>query len=133
MIGDHFREIVELVAGDHDAVEARQPAAAATIWASLAADDPAFLANLAASLMAAGQTEAAVSAFLESARRFPDDPGMAANAARAMAITGRHAEAVPLFERAIKRGRERGIDPATLTRWAEERVRAVAAAANPPP
>lgn len=113
--------------------EARQPATAATIWASLAADDPAFLANLAASLMAAGQTDAAVNAFLEAARRFPDDPGMAANAARALAIAGRPAEALPLFERAIERGRERGIDPATLTRWTEERVRAGAAAGKSAP
>jgi Flp pilus assembly protein TadD len=91
------------------------------------------LANLAASLMAAGQTDAAVNAFLEAARRFPDDPGMAANAARALAIAGRPAEALPLFERAIERGRERGIDPATLTRWTEERVRAGAAAGKSAP
>jgi tetratricopeptide (TPR) repeat protein len=113
--------------------EARQPAAAATIWASLAADDPAFLANLAASLMAAGQTDDAVNAFLEAARRFPDDPGMVANAARALAIAGRPKEAVPLFEQALERGRAAGIDPTTLTRWAEELSRAAAAVGKTAP
>lgn len=107
--------------------EAGQPAAAAAIWASLVADDPALLPNLGASLMAAGQTDDAVAAFLEAARRFPDDPGMVANAARALAIAGQTTEAVPLFDQAIEQGRVLGIDPPTLTRWAEERARAAAA------
>jgi tetratricopeptide (TPR) repeat protein len=113
--------------------EARQPAAAAVIWATLAADDPTFLANLAASLIASGQTDAAVNAFLEAARRFPDDPGMVANAARALAIAGRPKEAVPLFEQALERGRAAGIDPTTLTRWAEELARAAAAVGKTAP
>lgn len=104
--------------------EARQPAAAAVIWATLAAEDPAFLTNLAASLMAAGQTDAAVDAFREAARRFSDDPGMLANAARALALAGRPKEALPLFEQAIEQGRAAGIDPTTLARWAEELARA---------
>lgn len=107
--------------------EARQPTAAAVIWATLAAEDPAFLANLAASLMAAGQTDAAVDAFLEAAHRFPDDPGMLANAARALALAGRPEEAVPLFEQALARGRTAGIAPTTLAHWAEERARVAAA------
>jgi protein O-mannosyl-transferase len=113
--------------------EARQPAAAAVIWATLAAEDPTFLANLAASLIAAGQTDDAVNAFLEAARRFPDDPGMVANAARALAIAGRPKEAVPLFEQALERGRTAGIDPTTLTRWAEERARAATAVGKTAP
>ena len=48
-------------------------------------------------------------------------------------MAGRHAEALPLFERAIEQGRERGIDPATLTARADERDRAVAAAGKAVP
>ena len=103
---------------------------AAVVWKSLAARDPVLLSNLAVCLIQSGQIDDALVAFRKACLAFPDDPGMLANAARALAIAGRPTEAVPLFEQAVDQGRARGIDPAMLTRWAEERDRAASVPAQ---
>lgn len=108
-------------------------AAAAAVWARVAADDPALLPNLAASRMAAGDLAGGIVAFEAAVAASPRDPGMLANLAKALALAGRLDEARANYARAIAMAESAGTSAEDLSRWRAEQAAAAGRATGASP
>lgn len=108
-------------------------AAAAAVWARVAADDPALLPNLAASRMAAGDLAGGIVAFDAAVAASPRDPAMLANLAKALALAGRFDEARANYTRAITMGESAGTSAEDLSRWRAEHSAAAGRATEASP
>jgi tetratricopeptide (TPR) repeat protein len=97
-------------------------AAAAAVWARVAADDPALLPNLAASRMAAGDVAGGIAAFEAAVVAAPHDAAMVANLAQALAMAGRFDESRANYARAIRIAESSDVSADLIRRWREQQA-----------
>lgn len=97
-------------------------AAAAAVWARVAADDPALLPNLAASRMAAGDVAGGVAAFEAAVAAAPHDAAMVANLAQALAMAGRFDESRANYARAIRMAESSDVSADLIRGWREQQA-----------